>query len=140
MLAPSAGFKFNDEAATEYIMNISRRGSLMVCYVLSICATVSLAKPRPPWPPLPEFVPILWHDGFNVGYFYGITNAQLSIPDYGQLIESWSGYALQRSGTVTPYIVPAVGSTGHTNVACDTGTIRLWLKPYWSSASLTNGT
>ena len=69
-----------------------------------------------------------------------MTNAQLSITGYGELIESWSGYALQRSGrSVVPFIVPALDSKGRTNLACDAGAIRFWFKPYWSSVSLPGG-
>ena len=65
-----------------------------------------------------------------------MTNAQLSITGYGELIESWSGYALQRSGrSIVPFIVPALDSEGRTNIAGDSGAIRFWFKPYWSSAS-----
>src|ERR1051326_630114 len=99
-----------------------------------------MAKPRPPLPPLPEFAPRLWHESFDEYYSYRMTNAQLSVPNYGELIESWSGYALQRAGSkVPPFSVPAVNSTGRTNLACDSGVARFWLRPYWSSASLENG-
>ncbi len=54
--------------------------------------------------------------------------------------QSWSGYALERLGDVIPFIVPAVDSTGNTNVSCDTsGAFRFWLNPYWTSSSVTNG-
>jgi len=42
-------------------------------------------------------------------------------------------------GTVTPFVVPAVSATGHTNIAGDSGAIRFWVTPYWASASVTNG-
>ncbi len=56
------------------------------------------------------------------------------------LVESWSGYALECSGSpVNPFVVSAVDSTGHTNLTCNTGAIQFWFKPNWSSASLANG-
>ncbi len=62
------------------------------------------------------------------------TNAEIVIGNY-TFEESWSGYALQRAGTsVTPFVVPALDS-GHTNITCNTGTIRFWFKPYWSSGN-----
>lgn len=98
------------------------------------------AKPRPPLPPLPELVQPLWHAGFDEAWSYRMTNAQLSIAGYGELIESWSGYALQRSSrSVVPFVVPALDSKGRTNLACDAGAIRFWFKPYWSSASWPGG-
>jgi len=69
-----------------------------------------------------------------------MTNAQVTV---GKFVfdESWSGYALQRSGAaVTPFLVPAVDSTGHTNISCNNsaGTIRFWFEPtIWSSATQT---
>jgi hypothetical protein len=99
------------------------------------------AMPRPPLPPVPE-QPSLYHESFDINYFWGDTNAEIVIPEFGLLDESWSGYALNRSGeSVVPFIVPALDSAGHTNIASDTGgALRFWLKPYWSSQSQTNGT
>ena len=85
------------------------------------------AKPRPPLPPAPEFAPRLWHERFDQYYGGRVTNAQLSIPNYGVLSESWSGFSLQRSGNVPPLIVPAL-SKGRTNIACESGAIRFWIK------------
>ena len=45
------------------------------------------------------------------------------------------GYALDRSGVVTPLLVPGVGSTGHTNLASAAGGhLRAWVTPYWHSS------
>lgn len=98
----------------------------------------ALGRPRPPWPPFPEFAgPILFHESFDWAYSYGLTNAELVIANYGTLRESWTGMALQRSGTVTPFVVPALDATGCTNVASHTeSAARFWLTPYWSSLSL----
>src|SRR5206468_2134891 len=97
------------------------------------------ARPRPPLPPLPEFAPLLSRFDFDGPYLQG-TNAAVVDADYGQLVESWSGYALIRSGPMLkPFVVPAVEG-GRTNLATDSGAARLWFKPYWSSASLPNGT
>ena len=111
------------------------------CLAVSwLCAFDLSARPRPPLPPLPELAPALWRASFDEAYSYRMTNAQLSVAGYGELIESWSGYALQRSGrSVVPFIVPALDSKGRTNIACDAGAIRFWFKSYWSSASLPGG-
>ena len=95
--------------------------------------------PRRPQPVITERLTHLFRESFNEAYSLSVTNAELTVGGY-TFEESWSGYALQRLGVVTPFTVPAVDSTGHTNVACDSGAIRFWFKPYWSSASLTNGT
>jgi hypothetical protein len=79
---------------------------------------------------------VLYHESFDWAYFYGLTNAEVVIPNYGTLRESWSGTALQRSGTVTPFIVPGLHATGHTNVASQTeSAVRFWVTPYWASSA-----
>lgn len=109
--------------------------ALMVAGLL-FCVGNGLARPRPQQPPLPESVgPVLHHESFDWAYLRGMTNAELVIANYGTLRESWSGMALQRSGTVTPFIVPAIDANGHTNVASHTGSaLRFWITPYWASS------
>src|ERR1700722_10016352 len=98
------------------------------------------AMPRWPMPPVPGKSPS-FYERFDDYYFPGDTNSSLVVSGLGTLEESWSGYALQRSGSeVTPFVVPALSSAGYTNVSCDTGgVLRFWLKPYWSSSSQTGG-
>ena len=95
----------------------------------------ALAHPKPPLPPLPEFAgPVLFYEDFDWAYSVGLTNDEVVSANYGTLRESWTGMALQRSGPVTPFIVPALGPTGHTNVASHTeSAVRFWLTPYWAS-------
>ena len=103
-------------------------GVFLLFYVTS-----ALAAPRDTLPPLPEAVPVLYRETFDE-YWGGGTNAEIVIGNY-TFEESWSGYALQRAGTsVTPFVVPALDS-GHTNITCNTGAIRFWFKPYWSSGT-----
>jgi len=93
-----------------------------------------LAAPRQPLPPLPEAIPPLYRETFDWALRSGASEAELMIPNYGTLHESFSGYALQRVGPVTPLIVPAIDGPGRTNVACDAaGAVRCWIIPYWSS-------
>ncbi len=110
--------------------------------LLALAATwagLVCAMPRSPLPPYPERVP-LYHESFDEDYFAGETNSVLSALGLGCLDESWSGYALQRTGeAVTPFIIPALSSVGSTNVASATGgSLRWWVKSYWSSG-VTNG-
>lgn len=100
---------------------------------LLFLALSASARPRDPWPPLPEFSRVLLHESFDAMYARGVTNAQWVIPNYGTLVESWSGYALERLGVVTPYVVPGLDSAGRTNIAPE-GALRFWVRPYWSSA------
>jgi Concanavalin A-like lectin/glucanases superfamily len=98
------------------------------------------AIPRAPLPPAPEQAP-LYYESFDEDYTAASTNSELVISGLGVLEESWSGYALQRTGNVIPFVVSAVDETGHTNVSCDTGgAFRFWIRPYWSSTVVTNGT
>lgn len=93
----------------------------------------SLAAPRQPLPPLPEAIPPIYRETFDWALKAGSSDAELVVPNYGRLHESFSGYALQRVGPVTPLVVPAIDGNGHTNVACDTaGALRFWTIPYWS--------
>ncbi len=103
---------------------------------LALVAQNLHALPRSPLPPVPEVAP-LYYEGFDEAYFSGDTNDVLSFPDFGVLEESWSGYALQRTGAeIAPFDVPALDPSGHTNISCDTGgAFRFWIKPYWSSQS-----
>lgn len=75
---------------------------ISITAVFFLCALPALSRPRDPWPPLPEFSPVLYHESFDGIYSYGMTNAEWVIPNYGTIVESWSGYALERAGTVTP--------------------------------------
>ncbi len=87
---------------------------------------------------MPELAPLLLRLDFDEPYWQG-TNTALVDSDYGQLIESWSGYALVRSGPkLKPFVVPAV-QAGRANVAAGFGALRLWFKPNWTSASLPGG-
>jgi len=98
--------------------------------------------PRAPLPPMPERPLPIWQERFDEYYFAGETNAQLTISGFGVLDESWSGYALNRTGeSVIPFTIPAVDSSGYTNVTSDTGgAVRFWVKPHWSSQSFSGGT
>jgi len=132
--------------ASSYGSAVIRRGRLiwartMIVGSFLISAFDIHARPRAPLPPFPEFAPVLWRESFDGAYSYRMTNAQLSVTGYGELIESWSGYALQRSGrSVPPLVVPALDAQGRTNVASYAGAIRFWFRPYWSSSSGPGGT
>ena len=85
------------------------------------------AKPRPPLPPLPELAPLLFHTSFDEPFWARTEKLASFHPAYTDLVESWSGYALRRAGkAVTPFIVPALDQSGHTNVNCSDGAIRFW--------------
>ena len=116
------------------------RSSAGLVLLVCLLTGTALARPRPPLPPLPELAPLLLMIDFDEPYWRGIRDAALVDIDEGQLIESWSGYALVRSGAkLKPFVVPAVAD-GRANLATASGAVRLWFKPHWSSASLPNGT
>jgi hypothetical protein len=97
------------------------------------------AMPRGPLPPYPESPP-LYHESFDEEYSPGQTKSELTVLGLGVLDESWSGYALQRTGeAVTPFLIPSLNDNGQTNISSDTGgALRFWVKPSWSSGE-TNG-
>ena len=77
----------------------------------------------------------LYHNRFDEAYWFGKQRCETVQTEAGTLVESWSGYALQRAdNNVSPFVVPAVGERGQLNVACDFGSVGFWFKPYWSSA------
>ena len=86
---------------------------------------------------------MLCHETFDEAYFWGMTNTALLVPNYGVLVESWSGLALERAGAlVPPFVLPALdGPSGRTNFACGPtgGSIALWLTPHWSSSAEPEG-
>ena len=89
------------------------------------------ALPRQPLPPFPTMGPVLYSERFDEAYAAGATDAEVPLGNY-TYDESWSGYALQRSGTITPFLVPGVDANGRTNLGVS-GAIRFWFKPSWSS-------
>ena len=126
------------------IMGIKTSISLRRGWLVSICfggglaalilATPATAVPRPPlWPPLPEFAAVLHHESFDEVYRAGVSNAVVVIPNYGTLRESWSGYALERVGTVSPLVIAGLDEAGRVQVVTDLGAVRFWFRPDWSS-------
>ena len=122
--------------------NNPRRGQLVCLGLMAVLAVLfwaqtACAMPRMQLPTIPERQTSLYHESFDEAYFPGETDCQLVIAGWGVLEESWSGFALQRMGEpVTPFMVPALGANGQTNIASASGgALRLWVKPYWSSGA-----
>ena len=101
-----------------------------------LCAQNVCAAPRGPLPPFPESPP-LYKQTFDVDYFLGLTNSELTVFGLGFLDESWSGYALQRTGEyLTPFIIPALDENGRVSIPSDaSGALRWWVRPYWTSGA-----
>lgn len=94
------------------------------------------AAPRPPlWPPLPELTRVIYHESFDGVYWAGVSNATVTLPGVGTLRESWSGYSLERVGTVMPLVIQGLGESGQVRVTTEQGAVRFWFQPYWSSGS-----
>ena len=108
----------------------------VVTVVVSVfIGSSAYAAPRLPQPPLPEFVPTIFSERFDEFYTKDSKDTEIAVKEVGVLRESWSGYALERSGKTMPFVISGVDEKGRTNVMCQTGAVRLWVKPYWSSAS-----
>jgi alpha-tubulin suppressor-like RCC1 family protein len=108
---------------------------------LVFCAGAARGAPRSPFPPFPESG-VIYHQSFDGFHSIASGDARVVVPGVGTLVESWSGYALERSGTnLLPWIVPAVDpNSGHTNLTCDSsGAIRFWFEPRFTSSSIAGG-
>jgi hypothetical protein len=112
-------------------------GDIITLALLHFFIAVATAAPRAPLPPLPEFAPVSFSERFDGYYTNGMTVAEIVVSGSGTLVESWSGYALQRVGNVVPLVIDGV-QNGHTNVFPG-GAVRLWVKPDWASASTGTG-
>jgi len=123
-------------AVCKFCLN-SWLGHVPVLIALISSAQVALAIPRAPLPPLPERVSPLNRVDFDGEYRFGWSNAEALTMDFGDLIASWSGYALQRTSAMVPaFVMPALDAAGRTNFACSAGAVRFWYRPYWSSPAV----
>ncbi|HEX5217994.1 MAG TPA: hypothetical protein VFZ59_00365 [Verrucomicrobiae bacterium] len=104
--------------------------------VLTLNLITAHAGPRPSmWPPLPELVNVTYRESFDEVYYAGISNAVVTIPNYGTLRESWSGYSLERMGEVTPLVIAGLGESNRVQLTTDQGALRFWFQPYWNSGA-----
>ena len=101
---------------------------------------MSHAEPRVPLPTLPISAMETYHNRFDDAYWNGKQRSETVLTEEGTLVESFSGYALQRAGKeVRPFVLPAVSEIGRLQVSSDSGAIGFWFKPYWSSAAVKAG-
>lgn len=92
------------------------------------------AAPRVPYPPWPQTTLSIYSwDGVSLGN----TRAPVAIGEQGATFaDSWSGYSLIRDGvSMLPVTIPVVGDSGKTETASNTGAIRFWYSPNWTSTS-----
>ncbi len=112
-----------------------RRGFLFSVFSGAVLAALffhcsGVAAPRPLAPPWPSFG-TLHHEGFDQPYGF----APNQVIDPAIWAESWSGYALQRSGTsVVPWAVPMVVSNSF-RIEPERGAIRFWYRPDYASGT-----
>jgi hypothetical protein len=88
---------------------------------------VVLAAPRSPWPPLPD-AGLLHTESFDQPYW--LASGQWIDPSVW--VESWSGYALNRSSqqpVVAPWAVPMLTANGNWNIDPRRGALRVWYQP-----------
>ena len=115
--------------------------SQLLCWLaLAMVVPSVLATPRAPMPPLPHLTTTLFHTRFDEPYWKERQRATLVMVDSWTLVESFSGYALQRSGnSVTPFVIPALGASNRVAVAADKGALGFWFKPYWANMTGSTG-
>src|SRR5437899_3311042 len=108
---------------------------IAIWVVLSFIPLGSLAEPRSPLPPWPESPLQRWN--FDAAYWASPNDVSALAAYSGDLVESWSGYALQRDGVAASAIVmPGLDANGQTNLAAAEGSIRFWFSPAWGSANV----
>ena len=113
---------------------------LLCLFGLATVLPQSFATPRSPLPPLPHVTTTLFHTRFDEAYWRERQRASLVMMDSWTLVESFSGYALQRVGkSVTPFVIPALNASNQLAVAADKGALAFWFKPSWSSMSGSSG-
>jgi len=107
---------------------------IAVAVLLTASSSHLFGKPRQPAPPFPETFLQQWT--FDEAYFATVgTNASTVAIDTSVWAESWSGYALARSGqSVNPFSV-SMATTNRWSVAPEEGSIRFWYVPGWTSGS-----
>ncbi len=136
--ATSAGetqslMKTNTSSSYSSFQTLAVVAGLMLFASAFLCPADAALGPRPPAPPLPDTAQALWGERFDEAWGVGGTNALVTVGQF-QFAASWSGYALQRSGIVVPFIIPGVDDLGHTNLPTRTGGgIRFWVRPLWPS-------
>src|SRR5688500_15648556 len=120
-----------DKKSTGHTQDYMKKVNLGV-WMLGLLITASVfAKPRPALPPFPEGQLAQWRFNLTNRVEDNVFNAE----DY-TLVESWSGYALQMSGSSSRRLtIPVLKESGRPNVASVPGTIRFWFAPYWASQS-----
>ena len=115
------------------------RKVLLIAYLA--CGSLVLGRPRSPMPPLPHAAPVLFMERWDEPLTLGITDAAvLRVEDCGDLVESWSGYGLSRSGMlVPPCTLPGLDEQGRALISPASGAVSVWLTPEWSSGSIAQG-
>src|SRR5437899_3532982 len=119
-------------------MNLKHFSRVVLIGLSLTCVLAARARPRAPWPPLPDASPLLHCLNFDEPYWKGATNADLSALGFPDYVQSWSGYALRRtSESVSPFALSALDASG--GIATP-ASVNFWFRPYWTSASLEKGT
>ncbi len=112
-------------------------GALWLLLVAALFLLVVLpvtGNPRPPQPPWPQSTIKIF--GFDSPYWKVPWRAVAINEEESTLVESWSGFALERSGLfLSPIVIPVRVSDKEVNLAPASGSIRFWLAPNWSTAS-----
>ncbi len=114
----------------------TRRRVLAATSIVSLFHLLVLSsawsEPRQIWPPWPEaslgnyrWNQPLWPESRTLN------------EDSAAYAESWSGYSLRRDSLTTalPVVIPGGIVDGRSRLAVETGAVRFWVSPNWSSVS-----
>jgi hypothetical protein len=105
---------------------------LLSAAVLLVAPAPLHAEPRTPHPPWPEQSLSIF--GWDEGYWFVPQRQRAIGAEQAVVRESWSGYALTRGiEEATPVAIPALDPFSKPGIAPDSGAVRLWFNPNWSS-------
>ena len=115
-------------------MKLENLQLLCAASIVTCVAFTSIAAPRAPQPPWPQATLKIF--GFDSQYGKAPWRNVAINEEESTLVESWSGYALERSGLfLSPVVIPVRVSDQELNIVPACGAIRFWFAPNWSTAN-----
>jgi len=107
----------------------------VLVFFTTLAIPFATARPRPPLPPPFEPFLQLWRFNAPLSLETAITEGVLA--DNVTAVENWSGYAVELSGLKPSTLrLATLDAADRPNVTCDTGAIRFWFSPLWTSQAL----
>ena len=120
-------------------VSASQFALFIILFLAASFASSASARPRPPVIPFPEDHLGFWRfdfdDWWHSPYPFPVALENLAT------VESWSGSALQMRGPDRAILqYPILDDFGEPLLTCDTGSIRFWFAPDWTSGDPASNT